>query len=202
MLELYGKLHVLVDVSSPERFKNNVQISLYPDHKDVEPPIQCAIYKFIFDVDAESVERYDRNDPSELNFGTFRKDHYFYRPNPSYGRPSPPLVSVELFTPAEIVASELIPKIEILITPDNPALMDMPEWWGAIWVDLALSKHAPKWICESYATKRIDNRFIATYIPATINRKQVVALESVRNTVSALIEATECNYMGVKRHLF
>lgn len=202
LLELYAALHMLTDINEPERFKNHTQISLYPYLNDVGPEIQFGIYKFTFDVEAEDVKRYDINDPSELNFGKFRKDHYFYRPNPCYGRPSPTLVSVERVTRSELETSLTIPKIEVVVTPDNPTLLDQPEWWTAIWVEEALRKYAPKWIGEAYATKRMGNHFVATYIPVTINRKQVEAMETVRSVISDLIDASECNYLGTKRHLF
>jgi hypothetical protein len=202
MLTLFGSLNMVTDLDDPEWIHRIAQLTLYRFHNEVKPAINYAIYKFEFDVDDEKVSLWQENNPYGRNFGQFREGVYFYRPAKDYDGEVPTLLSVERVTRAELITDHTIPKIDVLIPVDDPALFGRTDWWGEMVVEELARTYAPKWICEHYVTGRVRNLIKVSYIPVVIKTEKLEALHQARNLIEELVEAINCNYQGLKRNLF
>lgn len=202
MLTLFGALHMLTDLANPDWIKSYAQFNLYAYHNEVKPTIAQGIYKFEFDVEPVQVELWAESNPYSRNFEQYREGVYFYRPSESSDGDSPTLVSVERVTRAELETDPTIPKIEVILSPDNVEWLEHPHWWTELWAEQLMRDYAPKWISEHHPTRKVGRHFVVTYIPATVSTKQLKALTKARGIIDDLVEAVHCNYEGVRRNLF
>lgn len=202
-LELYGALNMMTDLNDPECLSNNAQITLYKYHNEVFAPINYAIYKFEFAVEKEEeVSLWSEQNPYGRNFGQFREGVYFYRPPQYSDGDVPVLLSIERVTRAELATDPMIPKIEVVLTPAKPEMMDQPGWWTQLWAEELMREYAPKWICEHHAVRRIGKHFVVAYIPAVVTTEKLESLSKARNVIEELVEAINCNFKGLQRNLF
>lgn len=202
MLTLFGALHMMTDLDHPDWIKSYAQFNLYAYHNEVKPTIAQGIYKFEFDVEPLQVELWAETNPYSRNFAQFREGVYFYRPSELCDGEQPTLVSVERVTRAEIETDPAIPKIEVVLSPEDLEWLKRPSWWTELWAEQMCRDYAPKWISEHHITRRLGNHFVVTYIPATIKADQLEALHKARRIIDDLVEAINCNFEGLRRHLF